>query len=57
MGPWITSIFDVPRAALEWDAWTVDLFFLVPRGARVEVDPHRAGEGCAFILFLCFLNT
>jgi hypothetical protein len=30
MGPWITSIFDVPRAAPEWDAWTVDLSYCQP---------------------------
>jgi hypothetical protein len=30
MGPWITSIFGVPRAAPEWDAWTVDLSYCEP---------------------------
>jgi hypothetical protein len=30
IGPWITSIFDVPRASPEWDAWTVDLSYCQP---------------------------
>ncbi|KAJ7850714.1 hypothetical protein B0H13DRAFT_52615 [Mycena leptocephala] len=30
LGPWITSIFDVPRAAPEWDSWTAALSYCQP---------------------------